>query len=197
MPVVIPDGDAVVAHAWLSTGDAELMISTHGLNPSIPEMDAENMADAVVNARAVANPFSGDNLCTSWTYRGFTLYKKVGAGSVVVERPVLFAGTNASETCPVNCSMLVQKRTGLGGRRLRGRMYLPAGFLPQNQVDNNGFITSLWSGQLQTDLTSYLENLVLQLCPMAIHHSTPPFDGTMVTQLAVQPLIATQRRRLR
>src|SRR4051794_2910954 len=52
------------------------------------------------------------------------------------EESVGNSGFSSGETMPANVAVLVQKRGALGGRRNRGRMYLPG--VPRSGVDADG-----------------------------------------------------------
>lgn len=106
-------------------------------------------------------------------------------------------GGDADGSLPQNCSVLVQKLTALGGRRNKGRFYVPG--LSETDVDNTGAIlttplaawnTAVNNLQLGLESDSFLDRLV-------IFHSTAPLTPTIVSDLRVDGRIATQRRRLR
>lgn len=96
-----------------------------------------------------------------------------------------------------NTAVLVQKLSAVGGRRNKGRMYVP-GINPE-AVDNAGFLTGVdlaaWNtafNNLYLGVTSgtFLDNPV-------IFHSVGDPTPTVVTDLDVDPRVATQRRRMR
>lgn len=103
-------------------------------------------------------------------------------------------GGLSGQGSPSNCAYLVRKNTALGGRRGRGRMYIP-GCL-ETSVGSDGAILEPDLANIQDQVTAFGAALVLAGLPMVVLHSdaTTP---TPVTTLVVQAVIATQRRRLR
>lgn len=100
----------------------------------------------------------------------------------------------SSSSVPPNVAVLVRKVTALGGRRGRGRMYVPG--IPEGSVSAGGLIGSSVIGDWQSALDSFLSALVADNTPPVLLHSdaTAP---TEITDFAVQAFVATQRRRLR
>lgn len=111
-------------------------------------------------------------------------------------------------------SFLVTKNTDRGGRRGKGRMYLPG--VTDTQVSNNGTITALTVTNLQTELNELRTNHIVANIPMVLLHGPPtvwtlvdgqprrvPIGGNFndtpdhVTSLVLDDTVATQRRRLR
>jgi len=105
---------------------------------------------------------------------------------------------------PGNCAVLIHKRSTRGGRRGRGRWFVPW-TVGEANVDEAGAITASTVTQLQGEYTSLLAahntvGLPLVLLhdesePTAAHPSPPGLPNEVV-QLVVDPLISTQRRRL-
>lgn len=112
-----------------------------------------------------------------------------------------------------NTAYLVNKVTALGGRRNRGRMFLPGVF--DGAVDDSGLVASGTVTQIQTALDDFLASMsifglsllilhspaytwgLVNNQPRRIYSSTPPPDPTPVTALIMTGMVATQRRRLR
>lgn len=97
-------------------------------------------------------------------------------------------------TCSPNMAYLVHKRSELGGREGRGRMYLPG--VGEIYVDHTGAITGARQTALQTAVDELVVDLVAaQMQPVLLHNSaTVP---TEITSLTVDAVAATQRRRMR
>jgi|tagenome__1003787_1003787.scaffolds.fasta_scaffold20480459_2 hypothetical protein len=91
-------------------------------------------------------------------------------------------------------SFLVHKYTGLGGRKNRGRIFLPG--LSDQDRDPYGVLIGSKVTELQNNLTDFyglLQSSNLQ--PRLLHSdATPP---TNILQFQLDGKIATQRRRLR
>lgn len=106
-------------------------------------------------------------------------------------------GLRAGEALPPNCAMLVRKLTASGGRRNRGRMYVPA--VTEADVGSLGVINTAWQATVNAAMNALYIALVnsARIDQIVLFHDTAPFTPTVVTGLELQPKIATQRRRLR
>lgn len=103
-------------------------------------------------------------------------------------------GVDSGVAVAPNTSVLVSKITGLGGRKGRGRMYLPG--ISENAVDEGGNLSTAKINSIQTELDEFLLGMSNASRPVYLLHAdaTAP---TLVTSLECQSLVATQRRRLR
>lgn len=89
---------------------------------------------------------------------------------------------------------LITKSTAAGGRKNKGRIFLPA--IPESSIDQGGSLGPSIITAMQDDADALLANLESNLIPLCVEHgdgSTP--EG--VIALTVQALVATQRRRQR
>lgn len=113
-------------------------------------------------------------------------------------------GGKGGATLPPNCAVLVHKRTARGGRRGRGRMFIPwaSGV---TDVGESGILGSTHRTTLQTCMNTFHAACVTQGVPMTLLHSnsepgtdnpTPPGLPDPVTSLLVDSIVSTQRRRL-
>jgi hypothetical protein len=107
------------------------------------------------------------------------------------------AGTSSAGGAAPNCAVLVRKLTAAGGRRGRGRMYVPGP--PDGSVNPNGDLSTAYKTTCTTQVNALLSNMValVQVDACVLFHDTSPFTPTTITSLEVQNKIATQRRRLR
>jgi hypothetical protein len=105
----------------------------------------------------------------------------------------VLGGNTGSQVTP-QVAVLVRKRTNLGGKRHRGRFYLPG--LIEGGVNERGEVSSATQTAFQTQAAEMLAALITAGIPMVILHNgiTAP---TPVTELIVDSRVATQRRRLR
>jgi hypothetical protein len=109
------------------------------------------------------------------------------------------AGSNS--LLPQNTALLAHKRTALGGRSGRGRMYLPAA--DQDWVSNTGVVLP----SIVTSISAALENVRTDILAsvnfdgMHLFHDAPPIGPalppTLITSMNLDGVVATQRRRLR
>lgn len=97
-------------------------------------------------------------------------------------------------------ALLIEKRTGLGGRRNRGRMYLPWA-VPENVLSEAGTISSQGMAPLRQSAQAFFENFSDTpieengIEHMALLHGAFLGPPTEVTSLSVSPVVSTQRRR--
>lgn len=108
-------------------------------------------------------------------------------------------GTRATNPWPLNCCYLVRKSSGLGGRKNRGRMYLPGGLASDIEAagnlttagltNANGYVTDLLGSDMTTG--GGVAGWVI------LHSEGITGPPTPITGFAVEPKIATQRGRLR
>ena len=131
------------------------------------------------------------------------------AGGVVLEHIGVSTGGSASALGPVSNAILVEKRSGLSGRRNRGRMYLPAALEAEVAWDGriNSTYQTLWQGNMD-DFLTFLQGVDALAEPVILHskgwdgNTEPPDPGnapapTVITSFSVKNLIGTQRRRIR
>jgi hypothetical protein len=111
-----------------------------------------------------------------------------------VEVAVNSPGTGSPAEVQPNMSALVQKRTALGGRRNRGRVFWP---VAEDAIDTGGAVDAAVLAVLQAQFDSFFSAIDGLACPLVILHSTGDPTPETVTGLFVQSLAATQRRRLR
>jgi hypothetical protein len=103
-------------------------------------------------------------------------------------------GTNGGHAAPPNVSYLVTKNTALGGRKGRGRCYVPG--VPEVALQDGGAVEGAFVATLQGFFTDWGGAMVLASKPLHLLHgdATSP---TAIDSLVVQSRFATQRRRLR
>lgn len=107
------------------------------------------------------------------------------------------AGTAAAGMSPNNTAWLLRKNTTMGGRRGRGRLYVPG--VPDTSSNGIGLLTSPALSLAQTCAT-LLESALTGLAGIdncVLFHETAPFTPTPIVTITAQPRVATQRRRMR
>lgn len=115
-------------------------------------------------------------------------------------------GLDANTFVPPNVAFLFKKTTGVGGRKNRGRMYLPFA-LATSDVGENGVIVGAAVSGGTTQAAAFLAQLITDATPMVIvnkafntplppHFVTVISAGPNVTAFAAEATVATQRRRL-
>ena len=212
MALLIPPGFAQVSIYMALTGDPDPMICTIGIDISDAAGDFQACAKVVEYAWANTGTLPGPRTEQAPDYTTTVIKLAVGQDGgppIIVEEPVNVAGTGSAGTMPQNCAVLVRKNTNLGGREGRGRMYVPG--LRETDVSPAGAITGAVVTAWQTKFNNFFNNLVNPppgtgvtsdpSCPPVILHTVPQLGltppPTPIVGFTVDPVIATQRRRLR
>lgn len=192
----IPAGHALLKFRIRLGGDPEMMICTLGV-----ETTAASAADRVAVANSAMDSW-GDNILPLQS--NFYALNGVDAvfGSASGDIPVSSTdaerfGGNADGAIPQNTAILVKKVTGLGGRRNRGRMYIPG--LTQEDVDNAGMLASARLAAWGTAVNNFLLGIESGsfMDRAVVFHSSGDLTPAIVEDLVVDARVATQRRRLR
>lgn len=104
------------------------------------------------------------------------------------------AGVGTS-VVPPNWSVLISKQTASGGRKNKGRMFVPG--LAEGSVDNAGVINSAVLPDWQAACDAFFDGMVAADMTLVLLHNHPDDTPTFLTGLQVQSTGATQRRRMR
>lgn len=121
-----------------------------------------------------------------------------GSGTLVGVDTVTSNGGLSGSSAPPNVALLVHKRSGRGGRRGRGRLFIPWA-VASGDPDERGTIIGTSITAWNTALQIFLVDLTTRNCPMVILHEpgrTVAPAPDIVTGLVADNLVATQRRRL-
>lgn len=190
----IPVGYASAEYQFRMVGDNELMLSTIGLKLNAPA--TVDLANQLMGT--FRTPFA-TQLATNLKLVGVKLTAGDDGDPLVFQSTNGELGFTGGGSLPQNCAFLLRKLTGLGGRRNRGRMYIPG--VNDNLVDELGVVTSAGLATLQTAASTFLTStLALAVIDDAVILHTPTVETplpTVITTLVVDGRIATQRRRLR
>lgn len=149
------------------------------------------------NWSATARPFSTANLPTVYSLANVTVVEQTALGPVSVSAGPPVVGIGGQSVVPINCALLVVKETGVGGRRNKGRMFVPP-FLPgESQVDTNGNLVAGVVPTLQALIDSAFDDDTADDIAHVLFHQTGDPTPTGITNLVLDNQIATQRRRMR
>lgn len=175
---------------------------TFGINPTD--------TDPVLIANKLANSFAHPGSLFSVIDDGVTLVStRVSLGTdgtedIVGASSTLVACSRAMTSHPPNCAVLVHKLTARGGRRGRGRWYIPwagnwaganeAGAIAPGDITAVSAACTVW----HNDVTSDIGPPVVLHRPSApgTEHPTTPGAPNQITGYRVDPLTGTQRRRI-
>jgi len=156
------------------------------------QADTDTFATALKNA-VLPNLSSGETLVSI----NFQYNDGPGVLEYVSNQNAVGTGAAISALQPQNVSFLIQKRTALPGKHGRGRMYWPS--VAETDVDAVGAVSPGAKTRLQTMLTAWLNAIstATTFDSYAVLHETSTPVSTKITSLSVDPVVATQRRRLR
>ena len=188
----IPTGFAHVTHLFTGTAAPTGAAITYGVQNSGDATAGDIAVAAHLALATVWEPFWPTTLTLDRT-----LVKKgpnsTGESAEHIEPR---AGDNDVAGAPPNCAYLISKRTSLGGRHGRGRIFMPG--VDEGNVDPNGFLEPGELTQKQGLADSWFEEPgMFGFFPMVLLHTGSTPAPTIVSALSVQQQIATQRQRLR
>jgi len=202
MSLIIPTGFAQVLLPFTHALLARSAVITYGLDITDAGGDALQVADEqpVIFANAWATELDSQVTIGPATLR----VGQDGSDPLAVVGGSTDVGTETAAMLPPNCALLVKKSTSTGGRKGRGRCYIP--WVVQEAAANDvGTIDSTSLGVRQGDANAWRTDLELgttgtYATPMVLLHDSsgagPEPSPSVVNTLTCDPLIATQRRRL-
>jgi hypothetical protein len=123
--------------------------------------------------------------------------------SYTVEGESTYTGTSSADKLPSNCAVIVEKVTARGGRRGRGRVYMPW-WINEGNVDETGNIPLASRTPIKTAWDTFAAAMTagpgaFTASPLVLLHSagsTAVPDPDPITGFVVDPIIGSQRRRL-
>ncbi len=200
MTLQIPAGFGQVIHSLLLTGDPEPMAVTYGV-----QLEGQAPTDAQVTINDLHAAFASTMLGVphnSYQLRQSELryvVAELGPVQVAIQVSAITAGGTGAPL-PQNSALLYHKRSNSAGRRNRGRFYLPG--VGEGTIDGVGRIDPAQMAALNNLGTNFLAGVraSASVAEMVILHSlgiSPAGPPTVVTKITCDPVIATQRRRLR
>lgn len=198
MGVIIPEGFYQAAYSFTVQGAVKDTVTTlGGSSLDLGSQTAEEIADVLYGIVSTSgNVFAANAMTNKWTFQGVTVTLMTGTGPIVASHIEPYVGTISADNPPSNCCILVKKNTAAGGRKNRGRMYVPAAVMGESSVDAAGFLGTGVQAAYQTQWDAFKSALDADDQVPALLHSdaTAP---TEITSFSVESQIATQRRRLR
>lgn len=175
---------------WQVSGQkAEVAYGVQLVDPSDTPQDVANSVVGAYTANTMASLQVGKVALSN-------VHVKFGPNDVgaSLDFPQNIVGTATGEGLAPNSALLVSKNTAFGGRRGRGRMYWPG--IQDGTIDDYGHVTTASLATYQSKFTAFLASHVSSNIPMVLLHGSNPPLPYLVTTLAVQTLMGTQRRRL-
>lgn len=196
MGVVVPPGFANCRFVFTCTGVSDPMGFSIGC-VSVTVGTAQGLAVAMTNAFNGGVWDGGDNAGNDWTWTETQVALETEAGPIIGVEVVNSPGQLTAFNPPATVCILVSKQTELGGRRNRGRTYLPAGLLFENEVDSAGRLTTGAAGAATSRMNAFRAAAELDGVDLVLFHSTAPLTPTPIVGFSASALIGTQRRRIR
>lgn len=198
MGVHIPTGYGQVTFVFQPTGAAQNVVITHGFKNNSGFEDPSNAADDWhLISNAAGRPFETSNIGTQWTFVRVDATIMTSTGPLVGTKAVGVAGTLAIEALPLNCAFLVAKGTARGGRRGRGRMFVPPMSVAESNIGPTGVIVAASLAAQQTKWSAMRTAAVAGSYDPYLLHDTSEIAPDEVTSWNMNARIATQRTRLR
>lgn len=196
MPVNIPVGFGLAALRFSLAGTSREKLTTFGYDPPTtdPTIHAQQITDHFTQANRPGIP---TQIQENWSYLGVRVVEMTDTGPVTGEAADLQDGIMTGGAMPPNASILIRKNTAAGGRRNRGRLFVPPIYPPETNVSPSGIIADPQLDNIQLWWSNFFGALVTAGLVPVILHSQPPFTPTPITGYVAQDLIATQRRRMR
>lgn len=189
MSARIPPGFADIIHHFTCPGQSGDVITTMGVSGT----DLNDPANHSTYAVAASELMGNLNNAVDMVSLDFVIGQD-GPDDEVISFAMSASGLASGAMTPVNSAFLLQKRTGFGGRRNRGRMYLPG--VSEGAVGDDGTVDFGVSGGISTNVDSWEAGLPGDWA-FVLLHQVAPFTPSLITTINVGTKIASQRGRLR
>lgn len=202
--MIIPPGYAGISIPMSHSGLARAAYITFGVDSSNWPGDYVDMCDRIAADFETNWAAAIDSECTVGPVQAAV--GQDGSENLAVQGTYSFLGTDSTEGVSPNTACLIKKITTRGGRRGRGRLFLPW-VLADTGVDEIGRIAGATLAATQAIADAWLADMATDpgATPMYVLHSpsaedvenpTATGDPNLVTSLVVDQTVGSQRRRL-
>jgi hypothetical protein len=165
----------------------------HVYHDGVPTLE---QLQGIAEIFATAYPLIIGPLSGALTYNEITC-RYIGAAEApeytLAFSPPVAGGQTAAESSPSNVCLCVSLRTGLSGRRFRGRKYFSG--IPEGMVTSN-VINSDLCDELVTAINDLIAALATNETPLAVVSLVQLTVTFVVTAICVDLFVDSQRRRL-
>lgn len=190
----IPSGYATVDYRWAPAAAYREAMTTWAFSIAAWDEDVEAISDEWNTF------FAAIGMPSSSFATGVTV--KVGTSDpsapLVYQFDTAEPGSGSGALLPPNTAMLVVKRTLLGGRKGRGRSFMPSPL--EAQISNVGSVDSTFLGNYQDAVVGLIGNTTALLDATAtfpfLLHSDGVTAPTELSDYQTAPVVASQRPRL-
>lgn len=185
-------GQSQLVYEFGFSGDAEPMLSTLGISG-----DIDSIGDLTSWAELGYGYFENrvlPHLTTDISLNSCTAQHREAAGIIEGVFTDTQVGGTASPPVPPNCAYLLHKFTNGVGRGKHGRMFVPG--IPESKVNPNGSVVIGEQTDINADLALFVSDFP-GLFLVVNHGPSGSPSVTFIQSMTVDPMIATQRRRLR
>lgn len=186
----IPSGYFETIMHFTVPGQSGDVITSFGWNGGL-DLGGSDPAALVANHEIMMG-----QLASSTVFSTLTIIEgSSGPDNISLDVPSGEPGASSGTAMPPNVAWLLQKRTSTGGRRGRGRNYFPG--VTEDAVDDGGTVDSGVLAGWATNIEDFLTAMAAGDWTPRLLHQSSPFLPSVVTSIVPQPLVATQRKRLR
>lgn len=190
--MIIPVGYGQVSLPLTHSGMSRQAFVTWGFQNSGALIGPTIIGDAVMDALESTVNVALD---TEVTIGPAQVRVNIGGTELVGESTESATGGSPDARPAPNVALLVKKVSGVAGRKNRGRFYWPWA-INNASINELGTISAGTVSDFQDLFDTFLENLTTEGVPMRILHNSAGTPAAVIA-LQVQPLVATQRRRVR
>lgn len=194
--VVIPEGYFNTRYIWQCSGVLDDMSFAIGGQTGVG-MDASDIAEACHLAFFNGVVVSDEQVNAAYTYVGTQTTRTIGGEPQIGEFNNGLTGVKVGDGVIVNSALLIRKSTALGGRKNRGRCFVPCFAEDNSEITAAGLVTPSHVAAIQDRWDSFYSLLGEGFVEPYLLHTDPLDEPTPITRFAVQGLLATQRRRMR
>lgn len=162
-----------------------------------PQATATAVAAALMHDDGPAGHGVGVAWSNNFTWDQVNLTYMTDTGPVQATANIGRTGTVNWDTAPSNFAILVRKVTNRGGRAGRGRMFVPAMYVEEDEINQVGVISGTNVTYVQGLFDTFLDEVNSLNTAAVLLHNDALMQPDPIVAFQVQPLGATQRRRMR
>jgi hypothetical protein len=190
----IPTGYALARYHFLTMGGDEHAYIITGHHVTVTFTTAEDLANQLFDDYS-ANAFFGIN--NSVTFQDVSVVWNDGGLLVdgISSRTPVVGGSTTAPVAP-QVAVIAKKITGQIGKHHRGRMYIPGVDTSKVDAHQSNLLTAAQTA-FESALQTWAAALITDGVQLALFHRNPAVSPDLVTDLIVEPILATQRRRQR